>query len=101
MAGANLAQRAEGGAAPPPDQGAQCAGVLVADRRGDGVDRLVGRAQQESRLVQADLAGEVGRRHAQDGCGGALQGAFTDAYRGRRTADLQRLGDVVADPPLE
>ena len=59
MAGANVAQRADSGAAPPPDQGAQRAGVLVADMRCDGVGRLVGRAQQESRLIQPDLVDEV------------------------------------------
>lgn len=61
VAGADLAQRADGGAAPPPDQGAQGAGVLVADRRGDGVDRLAGRAEQEGRLIQPDLVEEVDR----------------------------------------
>ena len=61
VAGADLAQRADGGAAPPPDQGAQGAGVLVADRRGDGVDCLAGRAEQEGRLIQPDLVEEVDR----------------------------------------
>jgi hypothetical protein len=61
VAGADLAQRADGGAAPPPDQGAQGAGVLVADRRGDGVDCLAGRAEQEGRLIQPDLMEEVDR----------------------------------------
>ena len=61
VAGADLAQRADGGAAPPPDQGAQGAGVLVADRRGDGVNCLVGRAEQEGRLIQPDLVEEVDR----------------------------------------
>jgi hypothetical protein len=61
VAGADLAQRADGGAAPPPDQGAQGAGVLVADRRGDGVDCLAGRTEQEGRLIQPDLVEEVDR----------------------------------------
>ncbi len=61
VAGADLAQRADGGAAPSPDQSAQGAGVLVADRRGDGVDCLAGRAEQEGRLIQPDLVEEVDR----------------------------------------
>ena len=53
------AQRADGGSALAPDQGAQRACVLVAHGGSDGVGRQVGRAQQEGRLIEPDLVDKV------------------------------------------